>query len=384
MRLINFGKVDKKFLIPIFGGITIFTYKYIYSLLPKNKILSKNPFIANILFSIGMIFAFIPYFILKFRSKKSSNNIDLNKSLEQQKSKLNIELIYEEDSPENMTSKKYLYILIGSLFDYFQTLLLNIFCYNCVYNLWIFDIIFISIFSFLMLKKKLYKHQYISMIIIIILGFGLNIIEYFKFGQDENKINLFEIFLKLLSEISMSIIVVISKYNMEKTYCSPYEICIWEGFFGLILHIITLVIINNIGATIADIKYPENFFEYFDNYDIYDFILCIVVIIVAFVYNVSIFLICDYFTPFHILITSIIKECHTYIQKDNNLTLNILGIVILILIAFMFLIFIEIIELNVFNISYNTKKNIDIRAKSEILIDMDYITTPKEEINDDE
>jgi hypothetical protein len=222
------------------------------------------------------------------------------------------------------------------------------------------------------------------MIIIIILGFGLNIIEYFKFGQDENKINLFEIFLKLLSEISMSIIVVISKYNMEKTYCSPYEICIWEGFFGLILHIITLVIINYIGATIADIKYPENFFEYFDNYDIYDFILCIVVIFVAFVYNISIFLICDYFTPFHILITSIIKECHTYIQKDNNLTLNILGIVILILIAFMFLIFIEIIELNVFNISYNTKKNIDIRAKSEILIDMDYITTPKEEINDEE
>jgi hypothetical protein len=48
MKLINFGKVDKKFLIPIFGGITIFTYKYIYSLLPKNKILSKNPFIVNI------------------------------------------------------------------------------------------------------------------------------------------------------------------------------------------------------------------------------------------------------------------------------------------------------------------------------------------------
>ena len=384
MKLINFGKIDKKFLIPIFGGITMFIYKYVYSLLPKNEILSKNPFIINILFSIGMFFAFIPYLIVKCRSKKLSNNIDLNKSIEQQKSKLNIELIYEEDSPENMTSKKYLYILIGSLFDYFQILLLNIFCYNCVYNLWIFDIIFISIFSYLMLKKKLYKHQYISMIIIIILGLGLNCIEYFKFDNEENKINIFEISIKLLSEICMSVIVVISKYNMEKTYCSPYEICIWEGLIGLILHIITLVVVNKIGATIADIKYPENFFEYFDNYDGYDFILCLVIIIVAFVYNVSIFLICDYFTPFHILITSIIKECHTYLQKDGNLTLNIIGIVLLILIAFMFLIFIEVIELNVFNISYNTKKNIEIRANTESLIAMDDIVIPKEAINDDE
>ena len=260
MKLINFGKIDKKFLIPIFGGITIFIYKYVYSLLPKNEILSKNPFIVNILFSIGMFFAFIPYLIVKCRSKKLSNNIDLNKSIEQQKSKLNIELIYEEDNPENMTSKKYRYILLSSLFDYFQILLLHIFCYNCVYNLWIFDIIFISIFSYLMLKKKLYKHQYISMIIIIILGLGLNCIEYFKFDKEENKINISEISIKLLSEICMSVIVVISKYNMEKTYCSPYEICIWEGFIGLILHIITLVVVNKIGATIADIKYPENFF----------------------------------------------------------------------------------------------------------------------------
>ena len=95
-------------------------------------------------------------------------------------------------------------------------------------------------------------------------------------------------------------------------------------------------------------------------------------------------MICDYFILFHILITSIIKECHTYLQKDNNLTLNIIGIVLLILIAFMFLIFIEVIELNVFNISYNTKKNIEIRANTEILIAMDDIVIPKEAINDDE
>ena len=63
------------------------------------------------------------------------------------------------------------------------------------------------------------------------------------------------------------------------------------------------------------------------------------------------------------------------------MTLNIIGIVLLILIAFMFLIFIEVIELNVFNISYNTKKNIEIRANTEILIAMDDVVIPKEAIN---
>ena len=33
-----------------------------------------------------------------------------------------------------------------------------------------------SLFSFLILKTKYYKHQFISMIIIVILGLGLNII----------------------------------------------------------------------------------------------------------------------------------------------------------------------------------------------------------------
>ena len=96
MKLINFGEIDKKFLIPIFGGITIFIYKYVYSLLPKNEILSKNPFIVNILFSIGMFFAFIPYLIVKCRSKKLSNNIDLNKSIEQKKQNLILNLFMKK------------------------------------------------------------------------------------------------------------------------------------------------------------------------------------------------------------------------------------------------------------------------------------------------
>ena len=49
--------------------------------------------------------------------------------------------------------------------------------------------------------------------------------------------------------------------------------------------------------------------------------------------------------------------------------------VVIILIAFLFLVFIEVIEINIFNISYNTKKNIDLRSKDEALIEFSSVTT---------
>ena len=80
------------------------------------------------------------------------------------------------------------------------------------------------------------------------------------------------------------------------------------------------------------------------------------------IYNVFLLLTCYYFTPCHILIIWIIQELRNYFGINKDLVLNILGILTLILITFMFLIFIEIIELNFFNISYNTKNNVERRS----------------------
>ena len=59
--------------------------------------------------------------------------------------------------------------------------------------------------------------------------------------------------------------------------------------------------------------------------------------------------------------------------------LNILSFLILILIAFHFLIFIEIIEINICNISYNTKKNIEIRSGKESIIEFKHTFSLTEE-----
>ena len=382
MKCINFGDVNKRLLIPIFGGIIRLIYIFLIHRNPKYEIATKNPFILNIYTSVGMIFSFIPYLILKYRSKTKS----ISSNASQIQSKLNIEFIHSDlyEEIEIDQSKKYKLIICSSIFDFLQVLLLTIFCIYCNYNLWIFDILFMSLFSSLILKTKLYKHQYLSMIIIIILGFILNIIKYFNLGDTKNKLDPFELSMKLLSEICLSLSMVIVKYNMEKTYCSPYEICIWEGLIGLILNIIILVIVNQLRVTISGIEYPNNFYELFDNYDINDLIICFVELIMNAIFNKVIFVTCDFFTPFHILITSIIKEFYSYLQTDGNLVLNILGICILIFIAFMFLVFVEIIELNFWNISYNTKKNIELRSLTDSSIENNYNININDEKSEEE
>ena len=132
--------------------------------------------------------------------------------------------------------------------------------------------------------------------------------------------------------------------------------------------------------TIDGSQYPDNFFELFDNYDVYDFLLCISIIASSAIFNMSLLVTINYFTPYHIIIIQIFREFYNSLDSDNNTILNILSFFILALITFMFLVFIEIIELNIFNISYNTKRNIQSRSFDDSLRKMETITNPAEEI----
>ena len=383
MKIINFGIVNIKLLIPVFGGIARLIYIFLIHLNPKYEIVKKNPFILNIYTSIGMIFSFIPFLIFKYRSKSKTESKTIDSEVTQNESKLTIELIHSDAYEEIELNKrnKYKLIVCSGIFDFLQVLLLTVFCIYCDYNLWIFDNFFMCLFSYLILKTKIYKHQCFSMFIIIILGLVLNSVKYFNTG---NKLDPLELSMKLLSEICLSLGCVIVKYNLETTYCSPYEICLWEGFLGLILNIIILIVINQLKVTISGIEYPNNFYELFDNYDINDFIVCIGELLMNAIYNIVLFVTCDYFTPIHILITYIIKEFYSYLRADGNLALNILGIFILILIGFMFLIFVEIIELNICNLSFNTKKNIELRSTAEDSFEKEKDLNPQEEMLIDE
>ena len=365
MAIVSCGKINIKILVPIFGGIIRLISRILLNINPKKDIVTKNPFIISIYSAFGMSLSFIPFLIYKSKTKnlKSKDNKKLIPQ-EVRESKLSLKYEYY-NANKHVKKNKYKLIVLCTLFDFSETILNNAFSNNCVYNLWVFDITIISLFSYLILKKKLYKHQFLSMIIIIIFGIGLNVIEYLKKGDNDKKIDPIEIISKSFGEVFFSLNIVINKFNMEKNFCSAYEICLWEGLINFFLFSLFLLVLNVLGLKIGGVKYPDNFFDYYNNFDVNDILVIIINVFASFFYNILVLFTCNEYTPVHVLIILIINESYYYFKFNENLTLNITGFCVLLLLFIVFLIFIEIIECNACEISKNTIKNITRRAERE-------------------
>ena len=380
MKFISLGTIDIKFLIPVVGSIISLIYRISIQYSPKLLIINQNPFLKSLYIALGMIFGFIPYIIIKHRSKAG------NKIYNEQiiKSELYKKLTDNKDVIKKTKYKKYRFIFYTAFLDFSYIMIITFFTQYFAYNLWIFDIIFMSLFSFLILKTKYYKHQFISMIIIVILGFGFNIIAYFKSINAEVGLTFINILMKFIAEICFCLSIVIMKYNLEKNYCNPYELCFWEGIFEFILYSICLAIFCIFGLSANKFKHPDNLIKFFNQYDYNDFIVCLAIIITYFLYNNSIILTCDYLTPIHLLIISVINEVYIHFLQKSNLALNIFSFFILLLIFIMLLVFIEVIEINICKLSYNTKRNIESRSKTDTSVELEAINLLNDEPELDE
>jgi hypothetical protein len=168
----------------------------------------------NLYSAITKLLSFIPFIILKIRSKKPNikSSVDIHPN--------GIEYIYI-DTKKEMIRYKYLYILLSSLLDFFSVII-QAKTAGLKVNSWIYDIIFYSIFYYLIFKIKLYKHHYLCIIIIIIVGLILDLS--IGYLQNDIKNNLVLFLLRLLREILYSLQGVIDKYIMEKKFCSVYEL----------------------------------------------------------------------------------------------------------------------------------------------------------------
>ena len=344
---LDVGIVDKNILYMIIGGLIRFLTNYFLAQELLSNILNHS-LVMNFASSLGLMLSFIPFIIYKIRNKEfkcfdkniKNNNLVYNNLLEA--------IIYG----------KYKWILLSSFIDFIQTIVIDNFCALCRVNMWIFDILFISIFSYLIFKIKLYIHHYISIIIIISVGISLDIyLDHYIFNDKDYFL---QMLFKFISEILLSLGFVIDKYTMEKKFCSPYEICFYHGFINLILSLILLSFSKQIGL--------DNYDEFFNNPSFDKFYSFIIVMLIQFIFNIFIFIINKNTTPCHILILLIIGQFAPYIKA---LTTDIINSIILIIglffILFFALIFNEIIEFNCFGLQKNTKKNIALRAKIDRL-----------------
>ena len=350
---ISLGKLDKNIFYPLAAGILKFNFKLI---LPHTHLID-HPLILSVCSSFGMSLSLFLLLIYKWRSRSKLNRYktDNNKNNEPTKKKtLEIELEYNNQYKE-LTTDKFRFIFLSAILDFILTIMVYCFCINFKLNLWMFDILFICMFSHVILKSKLYKHQYLCLMIIVILGIIINIDLYFY--QNELKIDIIEVVIKYFSEVIFSLCLVLNKFTIEKKFASPYEICFFQGVINLFLYIICLIIFNDL----------DDFFSYWNEINNIEIYLFLILMFIQFIFNLFIFITLKYFTVCHILIIIVIAELEPFCRDLVNNNFNSIIIIIeFICILFILLIFNEIIEINCCGLQKNTKKNIIKRAEIEL------------------
>ena len=352
---IHLGKTNKYIFLILIEALVSFALDFVGQ---KSKFfLDKklDPFIFDINKSFGFSLSFILFIIYKIRNKRKNN-------------KANQLLIKQNNINKISCKKKYLWILLLSIVVFISMFLDSYFWINVdnYINLWTFYIVFLSLFSYLILKNKLYKHHYISIIITTILGLLYNIISN-KLNIENIKQNYIIYLIGILNMIVYSLDLVLNKYCMLIKYIKSYEILFFEGLIALLLSIISLIIAIKIG-------YIDNFWNYYENIDTKEIIIFVSLSLINFIYGILALIIIDIFSPFYFLLADYVDNLIYFFYSLNEMDLFIIlsTIVFLIIYIFMILVFIELIELNFLGLSKMTKRNIELRAKLESMEAIEY------------
>ena len=357
MKCMSLGHINKYIFLVFLDSIIYTGLLFFKSINSKNN----HPIVQLIIYSLGLCLSFSLLLINKICSKRKGNKII-------SKNNKSYSFIFTENKRVSK-KEKFLWFLLVSLIDFIFIIINNYYFYNSYFSKdnWIFSIVFLSLFSYKILNYKLYKHHYLS-IIIISIGFLISLIENFFTDDDAEKI-FFECLLGLVTALLYSLELTIDKYLMFSKYINSYEIIFFQGIIELILGVISLIITT---------KYDffDNFLDYYNKLNKEEVIILLLSLILNFIYYSLIITIIDILTPFFILFVSILSTIFFTVFLfiiTGGIFSNILTIVIYFLSFIMLLIYTEIIELNCFGLSYMTKRNIELRAKVDFITEDDEI-----------
>ena len=358
MALISLGKIDINLIPILIGCIFCFLNRLLNQY--DGALLLKNAILTNIFISISKLFTVIPLLILKFRSNKvSSSEIQSVDSFNK------LEYIYTEKNIEIVQYKGRLILLSAVIF--FVQSIFFVLTFGIKTNSWIWNILITSIFYYWFFKIKLFKHHYLSIIIIILIGFIIDLV--LKNLQNDISDNLTLFLFRFLREILYSFHDVINKYIMEKKFGSIYEIALSNGIITLILLLIFAVLDYNFFGL-------DDYEEYFNNFNGTELLVIFGVMITQLGLYLSLMITNRNYTPCHLFIIFVFGQLAYYIDFSG---ISIIVLLCLIFILFMALIFNEIIELNFCGLSDNTKRKISERA--EIDSDLDSMIDKNSTIN---
>ena len=188
--------------------------------------MKNHPCILGINAGLGLSLSFFPFLYLKLKNRKMNHS--------QSSTLITGNFLIYNDSFVIMKNRekkrKYFYFLSVAILDFLQKFLTFFYVKLFLENFWIFDSFLVLVFSFLLLKTKVYAHHFLSLIMIIIIGIVFNVINYY-----DNDITLLQVVVTLLTEIFYCLENVICKLTFNVKFSSPYEICLFVGIFELLL-----------------------------------------------------------------------------------------------------------------------------------------------------
>ena len=344
MAFISIGKIDKNLIPMIAGCIFCFLNRILNQY--DGSLLFKNQIMMNIYISTSKLFTIIPFILLKINSKKVSSS-DIQTIKNQQALKY-----MNKSGAKRIIAGKWGFIFLAVMI-YFVNQFFFVLTIKVHSNTTILNILITSLFYYLIFKIKLYRHHYLSIILIIIVGFIIDMILGNLLFDIDNNLGLF--FFRLLREVLFSLSSVVDKYILEKKFGSVYEILLTNGVITSTLFIIFAIIDHNFFGI-------YNYEEYFNNFNTTELLVASGVIITQLGLNVSILFTNKNNSPCHIFIIFIFGQLAYYIDFSGS---NAIVIFCLIIILFLSFVFNEILEINFLGLSDNTKKNISKRAEDE-------------------
>ena len=343
MAFISLGTIGKNLIPILISCVFSFFSRFLFNY--EETILFKHPLISNFFATVSKYFTIIPFIIITIRKK------EVNESFEKKGTFRNGKIIYYNIEEEIVKGKWKFFLLSGVIFFIQGSILF--FTISIKTNLYILNILITSIFSQIVFKIKLYRHHYLSIILIILTGLILDLVT--NNLQNDIKKNWKSILFRFIREFIISFHDIINKYAMEKKFCSVYEISFYTG-------IIVTVLFGIFAILDYFFFHLDKYKEYFDNFNVKElFVLLGYIITQLGLYVGALFTNRDN-TPCHIFIIYVFGQLAFYMDFSVN---SIAIIICLIFILFMSLIFNEIIEFNFCGLSNNTKKNIMLRLNEE-------------------
>ena len=348
MACISLGKIDKNIIPIIVGSIFCFLNRLLNGAKPE---IYENTILTNIVISLSRFLTIIPLIIFKIKFKQDRSYNDKNNNSD--KNSKSIVLIYKNNRIYVKGVAKY--VLLSAVIYLIQSIFFAL-AFKATTNAWIWYILIASIFYYLMFKVQLYRHHYLSIFFIIVIGTVIDLTtEAIIVDANNEPLALVS---KYIKEILFSLYNVIAKYVMEKKYISVYEFSFYIGAFNLIVLIIFSIFDNYF------FHIYSNYGDILNNLGGIEILKVLGVLFTQVGINLGTLFTTKNCSPCHLFIIFVFGQVAYYINFDIYR-----GLVIscLIIILFFSLIFSEIIEINLFGLSNNKKRNIIGRSESEIL-----------------